>query len=221
MAPRVALTNFSKGELSPEVESRFDLPLYQAGLRRARNVKIKRTGGVSKRMGTRFVCEALATTARLFPFQFSDDQAYALEFTQAKMRPLALGGAVLETLLAVTAITNATTAKITAAFHGYSVGDQVYLSDIQGMVEINDRFLTVLTVVDQSNFTVDFNSTAAGVFTGDSGGITRTGAPDPVPDPPDVPVVITPDPEPNVGGGGGGGYGVGGHWTGNGLGSLP
>jgi hypothetical protein len=32
---------------------------------------------------------------------------------------------------------------MTAAFHGYSVGDQVYLSAIQGMSEINDRFLTV------------------------------------------------------------------------------
>lgn len=213
MGFRSAATNFTKGELSPEVESRFDLPLYQAGLRRARNVKIRRTGGVSKRMGTRFVAEASANPARLIPFQFSNTQAYALELSQALMRPLALGGAVLETKLTVTAITKAANAKITAAYHGYSVGDQVYLTDIEGMVEINDRFLTVMSVPDQNNFTVDFDSTNAGTFTGDSGGITRPTPPDPPPTPPTVPPpIVTPDP-PDVGSGSGGIF-SGGVWHG-------
>jgi len=213
MAYRAALLNFSKGEISPELESRFDLSIYSAGLRRATNVVIQRTGGVAKRMGTRFVAECLSTTAaRLLPFQFSDEQAYALEFGQAYMRPLALGGAVLEEGLLVTAITKAANAKITAAFHDYEVDDQVYLSGITGMTEINDRFLTVVSVVDADNFTVDIDSTGFGTFTGSGGGTARVGAPPAPPAPPAVPDPIEPPPPPDLGSGGGGGYDDGGGW---------
>jgi hypothetical protein len=206
MGFRAALNNFSKGEISPELESRFDLPFYQAGLRTASNVKIKRTGGVSKRMGTRFVAEALNNPSRLFPFQFSDEQAYVLEFGQATMRPLALGGAVLEEELEVIGITNAANAQITAHYHAYSVGDPIYLKNITGMVQINDRFLKVVSVIDQHNFTVDFDSTNAGVFTGSGGGTNRTGAPTAPPPPPTVPPPIVAIPPPTVASGSGGGY---------------
>lgn len=206
---RAALLNFSKGEISPEMEARFDMAAYQVGLRTARNVKIRRMGGVSKRMGTRFVAEALSETGKLFPFQFSDEQGYALEFGQAYMRPLALGGAVLEEGLKVTAITKAANAKITAAFHGYSVDDQVYLksenSEAFGMYEILDRWLTVISVQSASQFTVDIDSTGFSTFGVDTGTV-RTGAPAPPPTPPVVPPPATAPPPPTTGTGGGGGY---------------
>ena len=229
MGYRTASTNFTKGELSPEAEARFELPVYQAGVRTATNVKVQRTGGLKKRMGLRFVAEALSPSSHLISFQFSDDQAYALEFAQALMRPMALGGRILETGLNVTAISNAANAKITAAFHGYSAGDPVYLDGILGMVEINDRFLTVESVIDDNNFTVDFDSTNAGTFTGDTGGITRTGPPDPPPAPPAVPPPASLPTSPTVGGNSGGTYSGGGSsagapgegvWSGVG-GSLP
>lgn len=214
MAYRAALMNFSKGEIAPELEARFDVSIYNAALRRARNVRIRKQGGVSKRMGLRFVAECLSSTAvRVVPFQFNDEQAYALEFGQAYMRPAALGGVVLEEGLAVTAITKAANAQITAAFHAYSVGDPVYLQGIEGMVEINDRFLTVQSVIDANNFTVDFDSTNATTFTGSGGGTVRTGAP-PAPAPaPTVPPPLTPAPEPSIGSGSGGSYDGGGLWT--------
>lgn len=205
---RAALLNFTKGEISPELEARFDLDAYQAGLRRARNVKIRRTGGVSKRMGTRFVAECLSDEARLLPFQFSDEQGYALEFGQAYMRPLALGGAVLEEGLEITAITKAANAKITAALHGYTVGQQVYLKSNDpltfGMIEILDRWLTVVSVIDADNFTVDYDSTGASTFGTDTGVVRTVPVVDPTP--PVVPPPITPAPEPDVGSGSGGGY---------------
>lgn len=209
MGYRAALLNFTKGEISPEVEARFDLAAYQAGLRRAKNVKIRRTGGVSKRMGTRFVTECLSDTARLFPFQFSDEQGYALEFGQAYMRPLALGGAVLEDGLKITAITKAVNAKITIPYHDYSVGDQIYLktddSVAFGMAEILDRWLTVVSVIDANNFTVDIDSTGFTTFGVDTG-ITRVGAPPPPPPPPVVPPEAPAPEPPPVGSGSGGGY---------------
>lgn len=209
MGYRAALLNFSKGSISPELEARFDLPAYQAALRQATNVKIKRTGGVSKRMGTRFVAEAPSLTARLFPFQFSDDQAYALAFSQGKMQPFALGGAVLEEALAVSAITKAAAAQITSAFHGYAVGDLVYLTSILGMTEINNRFLTVASVIDASNFTVSHDTTAYGTFTGSGGGTVRTGIPSAPPVPPVVPAVLVDPPGPTPGTGSIGGYAAG------------
>lgn len=209
MGYRAALLNFTKGEISPELEARFDLAAYQAGMRRAYNVKIRRTGGVSKRMGTRFVSECLSSAARLFPFQFSDEQGYALEMGQAYMRPLALGGAVLETGLKITAITQAANAKVTAALHGYSVGDQVYITTDDpltfGMAEILDRWLTILTVPNANQFTLDIDSTGFTAFGSDDGVVNAT-PPPPPPTPPPVPPPA-PDPTPpDIGSGGGGGY---------------
>lgn len=218
MGYRAALLNFSKGEISPEVRARFDLSAYQAAAKRARNVKIRRTGGLYKRSGTRFVAEALSSASHLLPFQFSDQQAYALEMAQQAMRPLALGGAILEEGLKVTAITKAVEAQITAAYHGYTVGKTVYLSQVQGMVEINDRFLTVTSVIDANNFTVDFDSRDASDFTADTGGTVRVGPPAAPPAPPATPTP-TPTPSPPVvGGGGSGSYdGSGRYVGGNGI----
>jgi hypothetical protein len=221
MALRTVVQNFTKGIISPELESRFDLPAYQAGLRRATNVKIRRTGGVTKRMGTRFVSEALNNPARLFPFQFSDQQAYALEFGQATTRPLALGGSILEQELQVFSITNAASAQVTAHYHGYSVGDKVYFTGIEGMVEINDRELVVQSVIDDHNFTVGFDSRMSGVFSGSGGGTDRTSAPTPPPPPPSVPDPLPAPEPPTVGSGSGGSYTSGGLWGGPGRGDAP
>jgi hypothetical protein len=208
MAYRAALLNFTKGCISPEAQARFDISIYNAALKQATNVTILKTGGVAKRMGTRFVAECLGSTARLIPFQFSDEQAYALEHGQAYMRPLALGGVILETALTVTAITNAANAQVTVPFHGYAVDDRVWFEDITGMTEINGRFLTVVSVLDANNFTVDFNSTNAGVFTGSGGGQTNSSPPAPPPTPPTVPPVLTPPAIPDFtrGGGRGGAF---------------
>jgi hypothetical protein len=203
---RFAASNFTKGEISPEAEARFDIPVYNAAVRRALNVKVQRTGGLKKRMGTRFVAEALSSSSLLIPFQFSDSQAYALEMAQALMRPFALGGAVLETGLKITAITKATNAKITCAYHGLKVGDQVYLSGIQGMTQMNDRFANVLTAPTFDTFTINVNSTAFSSFTGDTGGQINAAPPPPPPPPPTVPTPApTPTPPP-AGSASGGGY---------------
>lgn len=205
MAFRAAQLNFSKGEISDELLGRFDVSSYSAGLKRARNVIILKYGGVTKRPGTRIVAECYAGSdgMRLLPFQYSLDQAYALEMGQGYMRPAALGGMVLHEELAITAITNAVNAKVTVAFHGYAVGDQVYFLGVEGMTEINGRVLTVESVVDENNFTVDADSSAWGVFTAATGGATRTEAPEPTAPPPTVPPVVPPPSPPPVYGGGG------------------
>ncbi len=199
MGYRTGSMNFSKGELGPELIGRVDVAAYNSGLERARNVIIRKYGGITKRPGTRFVAEVYDATqpVRLIPFQFSIEQAYALEMGQGYMRPAALGGMVLNEELFVTAITQANPAQITAAYHGYSAGDQVFLVGIEGMEEINRRILTVVASINDNNFTVDIDSTGFGAYTGNDGGTVR-GAPVVDPVPPTVPPVVPPPPEPPV-----------------------
>lgn len=206
MKIRGSIVNMTKGEVSSDVESRFDLSVYQAGLRKARNVQVRRTGGVAKRMGSRIVAEALGDTVRLIPFQFSDTNAYAMEFGQAYMRPLALGGAVLESGLSVTNITRANPATVTVQNHGYTAGEQVYFVGIEGMVEINGRFITILTVLNDDTFTIDINTTGFGAFTGSGGGQVNADPPAPAPPPPVVPPEEPTPVAPVIGSEGGGGY---------------
>ena len=204
MAYRVSLPNFSKGELAPELIARTDVAAYGAGVRRARNVFIRKYGGLSKRMGTRFVAEVADATqpVRLIPFQFSIEQAYALEFGQGYMRPAALGGMLLEQALTITAIDRGATTIVHAAFHGNIVGDLVYFRDVAGMTQINGRQGKVISVGGTDTFTVDIDSRTFSPFTGDAGGITRTGPPTPAPTPPPVPEPTPAPTPPDVGGGG-------------------
>lgn len=204
---RLAQVNFSKGEVSDEIAARFDVAAYSSGAKRARNVRVMKYGGLAKRLGTHFVAEVrdASKPVRLIPFQFSLDQAYALELGQGYMRPAALGGMVLEEELVITGITSAAQATIAAAYHGYSVGDDVYLKGGDGNMGrlLNNRFWRVVAVPDSGHFAIAADTTGV-AFTGWEGGIVR-GAPPSPPDPP--PVVnppVDPPPPPHTGGGGGG-----------------
>jgi hypothetical protein len=200
---RVGLLNFSKGELAPELHARHDVAAYSAGVKKARNVRIMKYGGLTKRPGTRFVIEARIggpeSVNRLIPFQFSFEQAYALEMGQGYMRPAANGGMVLEEELAVVSIQNALNPIVNVQYHGYVVGDHLYFTGIAGMTELNNNaFWRVNAVIDQHNFQLEQSTVAFGVFTGNTGGITRVGAPAAPPAPPVIPPVATPPPAPEV-----------------------
>lgn len=200
--------NFSRGELGPQLYGRFDVDAWQSSVRKARNVIVLKYGGLTKRPGFQLVGEVLDKSQgnRLIPFEFSDEQTYALEFGQGYMAPVALGGRVLETELTVTGISSAATAEIEAAFHGYSVGNLVWITGIAGELGelLNNRAWTVLSVADADHFTIDADTTGLEAFTAAAGGETRTEEPAPDPTPPTVPAPVPPPPPPVVGGGGGG-----------------
>lgn len=193
--------NFSRGELAPDLYGRFDVDAYNAALKQARNVIVLKYGGLTKRPGTELVGEAINADepGRLIPFQFSLEQTYALEFGQGYMAPCALGGRVVEQELAISAISAAANAQVTAAYHGYSVGDPVALTGIAGDMGslLNNRTFEVQSVVDVDNFTIDADTTGL-TFTSATGGVTRTEAPDPDPTPPTVPDPVEPPPGPDT-----------------------
>lgn len=201
MNPRAPQVNFSKGEIGPQLYGRFDVDAWQAALRRARNVVVLKYGGVTKRPGHRLVAEVVddSEEQRLIPFEFSLEQTYALEFGQGYAQPMALGGRVLEEELAITAITAAANAQITATFHGFSAGETIYLSGIAGDMGalLNGRFWTVVSDVDDDNFTINADTTGL-TFSGSTGGTTRVGAPTPPPTVVVPPVVPPPEPPPTT-----------------------
>ena len=200
---RAVQPNFSRGELAPALRGRFDVDSYQAALKTARNVYILKYGGVSKRPGTRFVGEIISKDAdnRLIPFSFSYEQTYALELGQGYMAPCALGGRVLEEELVITDISAAANAQISAALHGYSVGNKVWLTGIAGEMGelLNNRCWQIQSVPTDGTFTINANTTGL-TFATAEGGVTRTVAPDPDPTPPTVPDPVDPPDDPVVGG---------------------
>lgn len=84
---------------------------------------------------------------RLIPFEFSTDQAYILEFGRGYMRVHKDGGVVVESASkAISATTNATPVVVTTATHGYSDGDEVYITGT-GIAALDNKFwyIKVLT----------------------------------------------------------------------------
>jgi hypothetical protein len=137
-------TDFSSGELSPKVHGRHHLELYKRGLELCENFIAEPQGPARFRTGTRYVNHTrLNQKARLLPFQFNDEQAYMLEFTALFMRVFKDEGAVLESNTTITGATAANPVVITDTAHGYSNGDEVYISSIVGMTELNGKYYLV------------------------------------------------------------------------------
>ena len=174
----VELTNFTGGELSPRLDGRTDLTKYTSGCSTLENLIVYPHGSAARRPGSTFVAEVAnsANKTRLIPFEFSTTQTYMLEFSNLKMRVYKDSGSVLEGDKTISAITKANPAVVTATSHGYSNGDEVLISSVGGMTEVNGkRFLvadkTTNTFELQDKDGVDINSSAFTTYT--SGGVSN------------------------------------------------
>jgi len=174
----VELTNFTGGELSPRLDGRTDLTKYTSGCSTLENLVIYPHGSAARRPGSTFLAEVAnsANKTRLIPFEFSTTQTYMLEFSNLKMRVYKDSGAVLEGDKTISAITKANPAVVTATSHGYENGDEVLISSVGGMTEVNGkRFLvadkTTNTFELQDKDGVDINSSSFTTYT--SGGVSN------------------------------------------------
>lgn len=144
----VSQQNFAGGELSPNMRGRYDLPVYQSGLERILNFIVEISGGARFRTGTQFVNPTRRDAyGILIPFQFNDSQAYEMEFTEGFIR-FHRNNSVLTTgtTLVITAATKASPVVITSASHGLSNGDEVIISGVAGMTQLNGRNFVVAGV---------------------------------------------------------------------------
>lgn len=137
--------SFAAGEVSPDLYGRVDQEFYYIALRTVRNWIVRQYGGASTRPGTRIVGEAKYPDKpfRLIRFQFNEEQTYAIELGHQYMRIIADGGQVVESAKTITGITAANPGVVTSNTHGFSDGDDVFISGVNGMLQVNDRWFRV------------------------------------------------------------------------------
>lgn len=167
--------SFAGGEIAPALYARVDISKYQTGLRTLRNFFVMRHGGAQNRPGTKFVGEVSDSSkvSRLIPFVFSQTQTYMLEFGDKYVRFIQNGSYLTEADVTISGITAADPAVVTtSSSHGYSTDDEVFISGVSGMTEVNNRNfkITVLTATTFSlqlmDNATDFDASALDAGTG-------------------------------------------------------
>jgi len=134
---------FVSGEVAPDFYGRTDLTKFDLGVSEAYNFYVDYRGGLVYRGGLEFTAPLKGNDpVRLFKFGALNDD-YILVLGHLYMRFVRSGGYLLESAKTITALTAATTGVVTAAAHGYSTGDWVYLSGVVGPIELNQRYFEV------------------------------------------------------------------------------
>ena len=138
-------TNFTAGEVSPNLFGRIDISKYVNAAETLENFIVEPHGGITRRPGTHFVKEVKDSSAqtRLVPFEFSTTQAYIIEFGNLYARFYRNQGAILEANQTITAATVADPVVITIASHPFSDGDEIYIASVGGMTELNGKYYLV------------------------------------------------------------------------------
>jgi hypothetical protein len=141
-------TNFTAGELSPQLEGRVDITKYFNAAKSIENFLITPFGGIDRRPGTQFVATAKYADkkVRLIPFQFSTEQTYILEFGDLYVRFYRNEGVLTEATQVITGITQADPAVVTVTAHGYGNGDTVIINDVVGMTEVNGKRFIIANI---------------------------------------------------------------------------
>ncbi len=149
---------------------RTDIEKYKNALRTSINGIPLVEGGWTRRPGTRYVAPVknAAEAPRLQRFEFSTTQAYILEFGDEYLRIYKDNGPVLEASKSITAITQANPAVVTSAGHGYANGDEVEITGVVGMTEVNNRRFTVANAAANTFELSGVDSTSYGAYS--SGG---------------------------------------------------
>ena len=97
MATRITQASFTRGELTPRLDSRTNLEQYDIGLKKAKNAIIHQEGGISNRNGLEFCGTAKYNNkhTRLMKFVFNSEQTYMLEVGEKYIRFLKEGAYII------------------------------------------------------------------------------------------------------------------------------
>ena len=174
----VQLTNFTGGELSPRLDGRNDLNKYSSGCKTLENMVVYPHGSAARRSGTQFVAEVKNSAAktRLIPFEFSTTQTYMLEFGNQYIRFYKDNGQILESDVTISGATQANPVVITATGHSYDNGDEISITGVAGMTELNNkRYLVANKTTNTFEITdIDGNNIDGTGFTAyTSGGVAN------------------------------------------------
>lgn len=148
MAIPVIQPAFASGEVTPSLFGRIDLAKLHTAASTMRNMFVSYRGGAYSRAGTSFVGFSAQTPTgagvppRLIPFQFSINQGLCLEFGNHYMRVIADGGFVTEAAETITGAAQADPCEIFVT-NSWSNGDWIYITGVNGMVQLNGSIFVV------------------------------------------------------------------------------
>lgn len=135
------------GEWSPLLDGRTDIRGYSASASIMRDFIPTVQGPAVRRAGTRYVRPVKfgeTTKSRLVPFIKARDDAYVIEFGNGYCRFFTNEATVLTgSPTTITGATQADPVVITSTAHGYSNDDEVFISGVAGMTELNGRWFVV------------------------------------------------------------------------------
>lgn len=134
-------SSFSTGEISPTLFSRVDLDMYKNALATCSNFIISQFGGAYFRSGTAYIepLDDQTNTAILIPFQYSNTQAYVLEFSPNQIRFYKDQGIILNSMGSApyTVTTTFTTSDFDAIRRGYAqTFDTLYFCTSKGVYKL-------------------------------------------------------------------------------------
>lgn len=145
---------FNAGELSSLMLGRQDVDKYAAGLFVCLNSIPLTQGAWTRRPGMAYLhqCKHHDKLARVIPFQYSIEQTYILEFGEQYIRFFTEHGILAKTAQSITGITQADPAVLTySGTDTYANGERVYVSDVVGMTQVNNREFVVTNVDTGAN----------------------------------------------------------------------
>ncbi len=148
-----AISNFNGGEVGPLLSGRVDFEKYSSSCYKMERF-VPTVQGPAKRMpGTRFVLPTKYQdkVSYLKRFEFSFDQAYVLEFGDQYVRFFTDRGVVLGDTLDITNITNTNPGVLTYTGTDPANGDWFLVSGVEGMTELNGRYVQVSSVNTVAN----------------------------------------------------------------------
>ena len=163
------------GEVSPPIGARIDLSKRTVAVQLAENFTSTFTGSMETRAGQKYVaqCKPDAGPYRLIDFEFNTSQTYALELGNEYIRFHTNGSQILNSnrIFGVDGATQANPVVLTCVGHTFVAGEEIFVSGVDGMTELNGRNFIVRNVVGntfqiQNLNSVNVDGTGYGAFTG-------------------------------------------------------
>ena len=172
-----AISNFNGGEVGPLLSGRVDFEKYSSSCYKMERFIPTVQGPAKRSPGTRFVLPTKYQdkASYLKRFEFSFDQAYILEFGDQYVRFYTDRGVVLGDILDITNITQASPGVLTYSGTDPANGDWFFVTGVEGMTQINNRYVQVSNVNTGANTfslkdwfgnAIDTTSYSAYVFNG-------------------------------------------------------
>ncbi len=177
-------TNFTGGQISPRLFGRVDVESYRNSLKTLNNMIVYPQGGAGRRFGTMHVGEGKDSAAgtdrkfRLVPFEYSDTNAYCLEFGHNYIRFYAQSAQVQSGGSAVEVSTTYTDAQLDELQFAQSA-DVLYIAHrshpVRQLVRNSATSFTLSEVVFVDGPYLDDNTTSTTIAaSATSGSVTLT-----------------------------------------------